>query len=132
MACQKPVALIWRITYQKKVGTRNIRTYQMETDMTITAPNGQPVDPRLEALVTDLIGRVADKWTMIVIEVLAAQGELRFTALGQQIPGISQKMLTQELRDLEESGLVSRKVYPVGVGEPLRYAWGFSWRRKPW
>jgi DNA-binding HxlR family transcriptional regulator len=40
-------------------------------------------------------------------------GVKRFGELQRQVKGISQKMLTQELRDLEESGLVSRKVYPV-------------------
>lgn len=81
--------------------------------MTATHPKDSPVDPRVEALVNDLIGRVADKWTMIVLEVLAAQGELRFTALGQQIPGISQKMLTQTLRAMERDGLVIRTIHPV-------------------
>lgn len=81
--------------------------------MTATDPKGAPTDPRVEALVNELIGRVADKWTMIVLEVLAAQGELRFTALGQQVPGISQKMLTQTLRAMERDGLVIRTIHPV-------------------
>ena len=38
--------------------------------MNVTCPDGTPADPQLEALVTELIGRVADKWTMIVLEVL--------------------------------------------------------------
>ncbi len=75
--------------------------------------NGEPVDPRVAALVNDLIGRVADKWTMIVLEVLAEQGEMRFTALGHQVPGISQKMLTQTLRAMERDGLVIRTVHAV-------------------
>ncbi len=49
----------------------------------------------MQALVNDLIGRVADKWTMIALEVLGEQGELRFTQLARQMPVISQKMLTQ-------------------------------------
>ena len=79
----------------------------------MTSPDTRQLDPRLQALVTDLIGRVADKWTMVVIEVLADRGELRFTALGQQIPGISQKMLTQTLRQMERDGLVIRTIHPV-------------------
>ncbi|MBY8829514.1 winged helix-turn-helix transcriptional regulator [Hephaestia mangrovi] len=70
-------------------------------------------DPRVEALVNDLIGRVADKWTMIVIEVLTEHGELRFTQLGRKVPGISQKMLTQTLRQMERDGMVTRTVHPV-------------------
>ncbi|MEO8240801.1 MAG: helix-turn-helix domain-containing protein [bacterium] len=81
--------------------------------MSVTAPDGCQIDHRVEALVTDLIGRVADKWTMVVIEVLAAQGEMRFTALGHAVTGISQKMLTQTLRQMERDGLVIRTVHPV-------------------
>jgi len=71
------------------------------------------LDPRIEALVNDLIGRVADKWTMLVLEVLAEKGELRFTRLGELVEGVSQKMLTQTLRQMERDGLVKRTVHPV-------------------
>lgn len=70
-------------------------------------------DPRVEALVTELIGRVADKWTMLILEVLDEEGELRFTRIGELVPGISQKMLTQTLRQMERDGLVVRTVHPV-------------------
>ncbi|MDR3462963.1 MAG: helix-turn-helix domain-containing protein [Beijerinckiaceae bacterium] len=71
------------------------------------------LDPRIEALVNDLIGRVADKWTMLILEVLGEKGTLRFTRLGELVEGISQKMLTQTLRQMERDGLVARTVYPV-------------------
>ena len=71
------------------------------------------IDPRIEALVNDLIGRVADKWTMLILEVLAEKGEQRFTQLSRLVPGISQKMLTQTLRRMERDGMVSRKVHAV-------------------
>ena len=74
---------------------------------------GQTADPRVEALVNEVIGRVADKWTMLVLEVLAEHGELRFTRIGEQVGGISQKMLTQTLRQMERDGLVVRTVHPV-------------------
>lgn len=74
---------------------------------------GQTADPRVEALVNEVIGRVADKWTMLVLEVLAEHGELRFTRIGEQVGGISQKMLTQTLRAMERDGLVVRTVHPV-------------------
>ncbi|MDT1064084.1 helix-turn-helix domain-containing protein [Paracoccus sp. CPCC 101403] len=67
----------------------------------------------VEALVNDLIGRVADKWTMIVLEVLAEHGELRFTQVARRIPGISQKMLTQTLRQMERDGMIIRTVHAV-------------------
>src|SRR5258707_12282797 len=71
------------------------------------------LDPKIEALVNDLIGRVADKWTMLVLEVLAEKGELRFTRLSELVEGISQKMLTQTLRQMERDGLITRTVHPV-------------------
>ena len=76
-------------------------------------PYPADLDPRVETLVTELIGRVADKWTMLILEVLEEQGELRFTRIGEFVPGISQKMLTQTLRQMERDGLVLRTVHPV-------------------
>ena len=76
-------------------------------------PYPADLDPRVEALVTELIGRVADKWTMLVLEVLEENGELRFTRIGEFVPGISQKMLTQTLRQMERDGLVVRTVHAV-------------------
>ncbi len=71
------------------------------------------LDPRIGALVNELIGRVADKWTMLILEVLGEHGELRFTRLGELVDGISQKMLTQTLRHMERDGLLVRTVHPV-------------------
>jgi DNA-binding HxlR family transcriptional regulator len=71
------------------------------------------VDPRVDALVTDVIGRVADKWTMLILEALAEHEHLRFTQVGKLVPGISQKMLTQTLRQMERDGLVDRHVHAV-------------------
>ena len=75
-------------------------------------PNA-PVDPRVETLVNELIGRVADKWTLLVLEELEDHGTCRFTELARLVPGISQKMLTQTLRAMERDGLVHRTVHPV-------------------
>ena len=80
---------------------------------THSRPDYPPLDPRVEALVNDVIGRVADKWTMIVLEVLTEHGELRFTRIGELSGGISQKMLTQTLRQMERDGLLIRTVHPV-------------------
>ena len=70
---------------------------------------GEVADPRVEALVNDVIGRVADKWTMLILEVLAEHGETRFTRVGELVGGISQKMLTQTLRQMERDGLVTHR-----------------------
>jgi DNA-binding HxlR family transcriptional regulator len=70
-------------------------------------------NPELEALVREIIGRVADKWTMLALETLAEHGRLRFTRLGEHIGGVSQKMLTKTVRQMEADGLVLRTVFPV-------------------
>lgn len=81
------------------------------------SPSGREIpdeiDPVLEELVRGIIGQVADKWTMLILEVLEEHGTLRFTQIGKLTGGISQKMLTQTLRQMERDGFVSRKVYPV-------------------
>jgi DNA-binding HxlR family transcriptional regulator len=70
-------------------------------------------DPKVEALVREIIERVADKWTMLVLEVLEEHGVVRFTRLGEFVGGISQKMLTKTVRQMERDGLVTRTVHPV-------------------
>jgi DNA-binding HxlR family transcriptional regulator len=69
--------------------------------------------PEKEALVHEMLGRVADKWTLLVIEELESGGELRFTRLRERLGDVSQKMLTKTLRQLERDGLVTRRVHPV-------------------
>lgn len=71
------------------------------------------LDPRVEGLVTDLLGRVADKWTLLVLEELESRGVMRFSRIAEAVGGISQKMLTQTLRQMERDGLVVRTVHPV-------------------
>jgi len=73
----------------------------------------RPVDPVLDGLVRDIIGKVADKWTMLILEALADHGTLRFSDVGRKVGDISQKMLTKTLRQMEADGLVQRVVHPV-------------------
>lgn len=76
-------------------------------------PAPDQVDPAIEALVQDIIGQVADRWTMLILEALHAGGTLRYTELRKAVTGISQKMLTQTVRQMERDGLVHRTVHPV-------------------
>ncbi|MBM7081866.1 helix-turn-helix transcriptional regulator [Micromonospora sp. MMS20-R2-29] len=57
-----------------------------------------------------ILDRICNKWTLLIVATLDG-GALRFTELHQQIPGISQRMLTLTLRHLERDGLVSRTAY---------------------
>lgn len=59
-----------------------------------------------------LLDRLADKWTVLVLSTLDA-GPMRFNALKRRIEGVSQKMLSQTLRQLERDGLVERTVEPT-------------------
>ena len=59
-----------------------------------------------------VLDRIADKWTSLVIYALS-DGTLRYGELQRRIGGVSQKMLTQTLRSLEDDGLVARKIHPV-------------------
>ena len=61
----------------------------------------------------EILDLIADKWTLLVIEVLSEDRELRFSRLQERIGGISQKMLTKTLRQMERYGLVTRHVHPV-------------------
>ncbi len=79
----------------------------------LARPTYPPTDPAVDALVRDVIGQVADKWTMLVLELLEEHGTLRFTQIGKLVGRISQKMLTKTLRQMECEGLVSRSVHPV-------------------
>lgn len=62
------------------------------------------------AAVREVLNRIGDKWSLLVIGTLRAR-RLRFTELRQHIPGISQRMLTLTLRQLERDGLVVRTAY---------------------
>jgi len=62
--------------------------------------------------VTAAISIIGGKWKPIILWILF-QNKRRFSELKKFIPAITQKMLTQQLRELEHDGIVHRKVYPV-------------------
>jgi DNA-binding HxlR family transcriptional regulator len=64
-----------------------------------------------------LLDRIADKWTVLLLTTLNA-GPMRFNALKRRVEGVSQKMLSQTLRQMERDGLITRTVeasVPVSV-----------------
>lgn len=76
-----------------------------------------PGKPRHDVMRADcparqVLDRVADKWTVLVVLALS-RGTLRFSRLKERVEGISQKMLTQTLRQLERDGMVKRQVFPT-------------------
>ena len=60
--------------------------------------------------IREVLDRVGDKWSLLVIGTLRSE-RLRFTELQRHIPGISQRMLTLTLRQLERDGLITRTVH---------------------
>ncbi len=61
--------------------------------------------------IRNVLARVGDKWSLLVLYTLQHKEILRFKQLQREIPDISQKSLTQTLRTLEEDGFISRQVY---------------------
>ena len=59
-----------------------------------------------------LLDTIGDKWASLVIVALGVNGSLRYGELSHRIAGVSQKMLTQTLRNLERDGLLTRTVTP--------------------
>ncbi len=94
----------------------------------------------VEATISVLNG----KWKLLIIRELLS-GPKRFSQLQRAIPGVTQKMLTKQLRELERDGLISRKVYPqvppkveyslTDLGEKLKevldamHSWGEEYIR---
>ncbi|MCS2899190.1 helix-turn-helix transcriptional regulator [Bacteroides thetaiotaomicron] len=69
--------------------------------------------------VRDVISRLGDKWSMLVLITLNANGTMRFSDIHKTIEDISQRMLTVTLRTLESDGLIERKIY-AGSTSPCR------------
>ena len=61
--------------------------------------------------IRNVVARIGDRWSMLILFALVDEPD-RFNSLKRRVEGISQKMLTQTLRDLEREGYVSRTVYP--------------------
>lgn len=61
--------------------------------------------------IRNVVAQIGDKWSLLILFALTEAPE-RFNSLKKRIDGISQRMLTQTLRDLEREGYVLRTVYP--------------------
>jgi DNA-binding HxlR family transcriptional regulator len=71
---------------------------------------GDPAGADHGRAIRDVLDRVGDKWSLLVVSTLRSE-RLRFTELQRHIPGISQRMLTLTLRQLERDGLITRTVH---------------------
>lgn len=83
--------------------------------MRASKPETRMVEPGWEdyadcRLVLEVLDRIGDKWTVMVVGALA-KGPMRFNAIMRVIDGVSHRMLTLTLRSLERDGLVKRTAY---------------------
>lgn len=127
-------ALTHRLEMKK---SKKSRAKKIPAPLRFQSPQGVSASPEIDRLVEEIIGRVADKWTMLLLEALAQNGTVRFSGLAELVGGISQKMLTQTLRQMESDGFVTRTVYPVvpprveyaltSLGESLGHAFCGVW-----
>ncbi|KAA3452383.1 MarR family transcriptional regulator [Mesorhizobium sp. SARCC-RB16n] len=79
------------------------------------SPTGklEDVTPDMAATGVEAALRMLEgRWKMVIIFHLFDRGTLRFSELERAIPAVSQKMLIQQLRELERDGIVSRTIYP--------------------
>ena len=93
------------MSYRKVSNTEN-KPFDMEKIIKTYRSSSEPCPIR------DVLDRIGDKWSTLIILILSEEGTLRFNQLHQAIGDISQKMLTVTLKTLQEDGLVSRKMYP--------------------
>lgn len=94
---------IGMVTYLQ-VRTFNVYSIYMNT-IDCTHPEVCPIENTLSIL--------DGKWKITILHYLFVEGTLRFGELKKHIPGITQRMLTAQLRELEQKRIVERKVYPV-------------------
>ena len=67
----------------------------------------------MECPITTFMEQIGGKWKPVIIWLLLENKVMRFSELDKAMHGISQKILSQQLKELERSGIVERKVYPV-------------------
>jgi len=88
------------------------RTTRTSATAAVVAPPPDMEHTPANCRAREMLVRVADKWSMYVIHVLADAGPLRFNEIRRRVDGVSQRMLTVTLRGLERDGLVRRAMYP--------------------
>jgi DNA-binding HxlR family transcriptional regulator len=80
--------------------------------MDVTAPQRHNPSVGECSKVSQILARVGDKWTVLVVMMLG-DGPKRFNEIRRLVEGISQQMLTRTLRGLERDGMVTRTIYPT-------------------
>jgi DNA-binding HxlR family transcriptional regulator len=85
-----------------------------------TAPSAEPACCPYYHQAVELIGR---RWTGAIVEILMQSGPLRFSTIAAAVPDLSDRMLSDRLKELESYRLVDRTVYP---GPPVRVQYALT------
>jgi DNA-binding HxlR family transcriptional regulator len=104
-----------RVSGQEDVDMPEEGTLMSGTAVQVRMSPGQLSD-RMQ----DIVARTSDKWCMLIVALLRDRA-LRYSELGRNIDGISQRMLTLSLRKLERDGLIIRTVMPISPPQ-VQYA----------
>lgn len=80
-------------------------------DSSIQTSTQNPIQGKLTCAVETTLKVIGGRWKVLILRELLV-GMQRFNQLHRSLPGITQKMLTQQLRELEEDGIIHRQVYP--------------------
>jgi DNA-binding HxlR family transcriptional regulator len=98
-------------TFAKKSAKPRRRTSSIDWNETNAVC--EALGPGAESLARDMVTRMAEKWTLWTLAVLAEAGTpMRFSRVMEKVEDVSQKSLTKTLRQLERDGLVTRQVFP--------------------
>jgi DNA-binding HxlR family transcriptional regulator len=134
------------ITDDRDAGARRMKIVKLEA-----TESPQPMPPRMDEVdhaecraIVQVLDRIGDKWTVMVVGTLAP-GPIRFNAILRRISGLSHRMLTLTLRGLQRDGLVQRRAYPTippkveyeltpmgrSLIEPLHVMWQWAQLHRP-
>ena len=94
------------------VSDQQVRSFSLGTYMKVSVRNSDCAIEPFNCPVEATLSVIGGKWKVVILFHLAKAGTHRFAELGRKIPGVSERMLTQQLRELEADGIVLRKVYP--------------------
>lgn len=74
-------------------------------------PGGLALPPWQPCPIRDVLDRIGDQWSLLILEALGRESVMRFNELSREVEGISRQMLSRTLKRLEQDGFVGRTVY---------------------